>query len=85
MGEKKKLSKETKREIKSIMLNIDIIDQYLKDEKENKDFDYKYENSQILISYFKLKEDELQTYKGILTNKFEREHYFNFIKLLKSE
>lgn len=84
-GEEKKLSKENKREIKSIMLSIDIIDQYLKDEKENKDFDYKYENLRILINYFKLKEDELQTYSGILTNKFEREHYYNFIKLLKSD
>ena len=44
-----------------------------------------YKLSFVIISYFKLKEDELQTYKGILTNKFEREHYFNFIKLLKSE
>jgi len=40
-GEEKKLSKDNKKEIKSIMLNIDIIDQYLKDDKENKDFDYK--------------------------------------------
>jgi len=47
--------------------------------------DYKYENLRILINYFKLKEDELQTYNGILTNKFEREHYYNFIKLLKSD
>ena len=84
-GEEKKLSKENKKEIKSIMLNTDIIDQYLKDEKENKDFDYKYENLRNLISYFKLKDDELETYNGILTDKFEREHYFNFIKLLKSD
>ena len=39
----------------------------------------------IFINYFNLKEDELQTYDGILTNKFEREHYYNFIKLLKSD
>jgi hypothetical protein len=84
-GNEKKLSKENKKEIKSIMLNIDIIDQYLKDEKENKDFDYKYENLRNLIKYFNLKDEELQTYNSILTNKFEREHYFNFIKLLKSD
>jgi hypothetical protein len=84
-GEEKKLSKENNKEIKAIMLNIDIIDQYLQDDKENKNFDYKYENLRILINYFKLKDDELQTYSGILTNKFEREHYFNFIKLLKSD
>ena len=84
-GEDKKLSKENKKEIKAIMLNIDIIEQYLKDEKENKDFDYKYENLRNLITYFNLKDEELQTYSGILTNKFEREHYFNFIKLLKSD
>ena len=67
------------------MLNIDIIEQYLRDEKENKYFDYKYENLRNLITYFNLKDEELQTYSGILTNKFEREHYFNFIKLLKSD
>jgi hypothetical protein len=67
------------------MLNIDIIDQYLKDEKKNKECDYKYENLRNLIKYFNLKDEELQTYNGILTNKFEREHYFNLIKLLISD
>jgi hypothetical protein len=84
-GEEKKISKENKKEIKNIMLNIDIIDQYLKDEKKNKECDYKYENLRNLIKYFNLKDEELQTYNGILTNKFEREHYFNLIKLLKSD
>ncbi len=82
-GNEKKLSRENKKEIKSIMLSIDIIDQYLKDTKENKDFDFKYENLRNLIAYFKLKENELKTYQSILTNKFEREHYFNLINLLK--
>jgi len=84
-GNEKKLSKENKKEIKSIMLSIDIIDQYLKDSKENKDFDFKYENLRNLIAYFKLKENELKTYQSILTNKFEREHYFNLINLLKGD
>jgi hypothetical protein len=84
-GNEKKLSKENKREIRGIMLSIDIIDQYLNDDLENKYFDFKYENLRGLIAYFKLKEDELNTYQSILTNKFEREHYFNFINLLKSD
>ncbi len=38
-----------------------------------------------MISYFNLKDDELETYKTFLTKKYEREHYFNFIKLIKSD
>ena len=84
-GNEKKLSRENKKEIKSIMLSIDVIDQYLNDTKGNKDFDFKYENLRNLITYFKLKENELKTYQSILTNKFEREHYFNLINLLKGD
>jgi hypothetical protein len=84
-GEHKKLSNKNKKEIKSIMISIDIIEQYLKDEQETRDFDYKYEKIRNLISYFNLKDEDLQKYNTILTNKFEREHYFNLIKLLKSD
>jgi hypothetical protein len=84
-GEEKKLSTKTKKGIKNVMLELNEIEQYLKDEQENKDFDYKYEKLRILISYFNLKDDELETYKTFLTKKYEREHYFNFIKLIKSD
>jgi hypothetical protein len=84
-GNEKKLSKTINKEIKNIMINVDIIEEYLKDDAENKEFDYKYENLKKLITLFNLKEDELKTYQTILINKFEREHYFNLINLLKGD
>lgn len=84
-GNQNKLSKENKNKIKNLMLNADIVNQYLNDNDDDKKYDFKYENLRNLISYFKLSEDDIKNYKSILTNKFERTHYFNFINLLKKK
>jgi hypothetical protein len=65
------------------ILNENIINEYLKDNKEHKILDNKYDGVISFIKYFNLEEEDLYVYKSIFTNKLVLEHYFNFIKLLK--
>ena len=86
-GETKKITKEKQTELNNLVDNTKIIDEYLNTDKDVRESDIKFKTLRNNINGFKLdKDDELvKKYKGILTNKFERQHYFNFIKLIQSD
>ena len=84
-GDFNTLSKQIRKEIKELEVNDNIINDYINDTNDNKKIDVKYDQIKKQIDYFKLEDNELIKYNGILTDKFEREHFFNFIKLLQND
>lgn len=84
-GDNIKISNDTNKELNILINSVDIIKEYLNDTNDNKSLNIKYEQLCNSIQFFNLKEDDLLLYKGILTDKFERLHYFNFIKMLQTD
>lgn len=80
-GYDNKFSKEMYKELITSNNSIDIIKDYLQDNEYNKLNNTKYESIRDYIQLFNLEENDLLKYKTIITDKFERNHYFNFIKL----
>jgi hypothetical protein len=85
-GETNKITKEKQKELNDLADNTKIIDEYLNTDKNIRDTDIKFKPLRDNIEGFKLDTDkDIKTYEGILTNKFERRDYFNFIKLIQSD
>jgi desulfoferrodoxin (superoxide reductase-like protein) len=85
-GDFNTLSKQTRKEIKELEVNDNIVIDYINDTDDNKKNNTNYDQIKEHINYFKLEDDnELIKYKGIITDKFEREHFFNFIKLIQND
>ena len=83
-GNTKKFSKEKQTQLNNLIDNTKIIDEYLSADNDIRKTDIKFKSLRDNIDEFKLKDDEIQTYKSILTDKFIKQHYSNFIKLIET-
>ena len=85
-GDTNKITKEKKTELNNLVDNTKIIDEYLNTDKDSRDNDVKFKPLRDNIKSFKLdNDDDIKKYKTILTDKFERLYYFNFIKLIHDD
>lgn len=85
-GDTNKITKEKKTELNNLVDNTKIIDEYLNTDKDCRDNDVKFKPLRDNIKSFKLDNDhDIKKYKTILTDKFERIYYFNFIKLIHDD
>jgi hypothetical protein len=85
-GDTKKITKEKKTELNNLVDNTKIIDEYLNTDKDSRENDIKFKPLRDNITSFKLDDDDdIKKYKTILTDKFERLNYFNFIKLIHDD
>jgi hypothetical protein len=85
-GETVKISAKTKKNMNDLYKEQDLVSEYLKDTSEDKRKKTKYQELISLINIFKLENDKsILKYKSILNDKFERQHFFNFIKLFHND
>ena len=85
-GDKNKISINKQKELNDLVDNTKIIDEFLNSDTKTRESDIKFKPLRNNINGFKLITDfDINKYKSILTNKFERSHYFNFIKLIQNE
>lgn len=85
-GETKKITKEKQKELIDLVDNNNIVDEYINSDIKTRESDIKFRPLRDNINSFKLDNDEdIKTYKSILTNKFEKRDYLNFIKLIQND
>ena len=85
-GETNKITKDKLTELNNLIDYTKIIDEYLNSKKDVREDELKFKPLRDNIKNFKLDKDEdIIKYKSILTDKFERTHYFNFIKLIHDD
>jgi hypothetical protein len=85
-GETNKITKEKQKELNDLVDNTQIVDEYISSDIKTRESDIKFKPLRDNIEGFKLDNDEdIKTYSGILTNKFEKRDYLNFIKLIQSD
>lgn len=86
LGDTNKITKEKQKELNDLIDNTKIIDEYLNTDKNSRESNIKFKPLKDNINGFKLdNDDDIKKYQNILTDKFQRQHYFNFIKLIQSD
>jgi hypothetical protein len=85
-GEIKKANQKSKKIMKELYDNQDLVNEYLLDTNVNKKKDIKYLDLISDIKFFNLQNNEdVLKYKTILNDKFEKTQFLNFIKLFNCE
>lgn len=85
-GEIKKAKPKTKKIMKELHENQDMVIEYLTDSNKNKQTNIKYQELLLNIKFFKLQNnDDIIKYKTILNDKYVRSQFYNFIKLFNYE
>lgn len=85
-GETNKITKEKLKELNDLVDNTQIVDEYIESDIKTRESDIKFKPLRDNIEGFKLdNEQDIKTYSRILTNKFEKRDYLNFIKLIQSD